>query len=165
MERRRVLRTASLNAVQREVPLKSLREIEMALFGEELACLRQRLSYDSRLETMWNYIEENYADWELHHAAVAKAAGLGEKNLSRLLRFYLQMPLHELLTKYRVYRAAAILLVKNESVLRVAESVGLSQSSLERASTKYLRMTPVELRNRCRETFRREPAQARLTSL
>jgi len=135
--------------------MKSLHEIEIMLFDEELCQLKERLSYEPRLEIMWNHIEGKHADPELKLLAVARSSGMSEKNLRRLLQSYLQMTFRELLTRYRVYRATAVLLVKHESILNVAQSVGLGQSGLERAFARYLHMRPAEFRKECRQTFQR----------
>jgi transcriptional regulator GlxA family with amidase domain len=133
----------------------TLAEIEIALFGEELTNLRRRLSYDTRTESVWNFVEAHFRESNLTNLMVARACGISPDNVGRLLRFYIRLTFRELLSRYRVHRAAMAFSLKADSVLNVAGFVGVSQATLERRCEEYLKMSPMQLRSQLRDSFRK----------
>jgi AraC-like DNA-binding protein len=124
----------------------SLIDAEVILFSGRLDDLKARLYYDPGLRKVWEAIEANYADAEFGLEAGARTAGFEKNNLNRVLRRYCSMTFYVLLTKYRLYLAVAELFASNRSILAVAESCGLSQSSFDRNARKYLGAVPRDLK-------------------
>ena len=132
----------------------------MALFGEPLTDFTRRFTYDQRLEAVYKLVEAEYGDLsiQLTPGRAAATGGIGRENLDVLLRIYVGFTFCEFLARYRVYRAALLFSLRSTSVLDVAESVGVSQATLQRYTTKYLCMDPKTLRLQFKNQFCRASA-------
>ena len=132
--------------------LSSIQEAEVRMFGETLESLKDRLSYDPRLLKAWVEIENGYASPTLTLEKAARLSGFGSGNgLNGRLKGYTPDTFCVLLTKFRLTRAVAILLDEDHSILNVALTVGVDQSTLDRNFKKYLHMSPREFRSGCRQ--------------
>lgn len=140
--------------------MRCLQEVEIVLFGEELSMFKQKLFYYPEFQIMWAEIEsgyDNYAPLSLDKVAAKCHTGNGRSLKANRLNERLAAKnfptFHVLLVKYRLYRAASMFLTTDEAVLKVAQAVGMDQSTLDRDFKKYLGMTPSAFRSDCRRQF------------
>jgi AraC-like DNA-binding protein len=137
--------------------MRSLKDIEMVIFGEELPMFKRKLFYYPEFRIMWEEIEGGYnhyaplsLDKVAHKCRTRNGRSLKANRLNEHLASRNFDTFHVLLVKYRVYRAASIFLTIDEAVLKVAQAVGMDQSTLDRDFKKYLGMTPRAFRDECR---------------
>ena len=126
---------------------------EVIIFGERLTQFKVRFNYDERVHRVWDTIEREFSDSQLRVPAVARACAMSPRGLNQSLRLYVRLPFHRILTMYRVYRAACIIISRNESLLNVALDVGLDLSSLERNFSAYFGMTLRDFKRVSRESL------------
>ena len=129
--------------------MKSLREIEIALFSEELSVFKSRLFQYREFRIMWDEIEKHHSEATFNLERVAGKCGDRDGNrLNEHLKTAGFETFHPILTKYRIHRAAVMLLTtRDSSIVDVAIAVGIDQSTLDRNFKKFLSITPRELRD------------------
>jgi AraC-like DNA-binding protein len=106
-----------------------LLELEIRLFTKSLQQLKQNLAYDSRLESLWAFLEANYSDSGLTLQAASRACGMSKGSLNGKLKPLLGLTFHELLTNYRIYRSIALILAKEHTFTEAAFMSGFEASS------------------------------------
>lgn len=105
-----------------------LQQIETEIFLQPLSDLVAKLSYSRRLERCWKLIEENYSDSNLDLEKAAKVSGISKNHLNTLLRQTTAFTFHQLLTRYRLLRATAMIMTKNYSLIEIALQNGFGSS-------------------------------------
>lgn len=137
--------------------MRSVQDVEVALFGQDLSMFKGKLFYYPEFRMMWEEIESGYHNYiplsldkvapkcVTRNGRSLKANRLNERLVSKSFDTF-----HVLLVKYRVYRAASIFLSTDAAVLKVAQTVGMDQSTLDRDFKKYLGRTPRAFRDECR---------------
>ena len=134
----------------------SIGTIEYKLFLQEFNGLSKTLSYDCRLRQLWCLIQEKFSDPGFTLPIAAKTCGMSVNNLNLVLNARSGLTCHQLLTRYRVYRACEMFREENHGVLNVALQTGFnSLTSFGKAFKRHLRLTPKEFRKVCsQQSFR-----------
>ncbi len=106
----------------------------------------------TQINKVLSYIEKNFAD-HLTRKDVAKACGLSEGALSRLIKQETDRSFNEILNQYRVDRAAQLLRQTQKGLLTIALEVGFSdQSYFGRIFRTFYEMTPDQFRRNGKST-------------
>lgn len=93
-----------------------------------------------------NFMETHFGS-QITRGDVARAAGISESHLSRLLREKTGRSFTDILNRYRVDRAAQLLLHTHKNLLAIALEVGFSdQSYFGRVFRRYYLQTPDQYR-------------------
>lgn len=129
--------------------MKSLREIDAILFGEDLSEFAARICRYPDLRFMWHEIETHYSDYVFTLEDVAcKCGKTSGTRLNERLKSKGFESFHQILKKFHVRRAAEILLNNPDArILHVAQDVGIDQSTLDRNFRELLSLTPSDLRD------------------
>ena len=93
---------------------------------ETLAGVRQRILYSRRLERLWGFIEESYADPDIHLADAARCSGVSRDHLNSLLGRFANTTFHELLARYRIEKSLALLNERNYTLTEVYSRCGFN---------------------------------------
>lgn len=122
---------------------KDNHELEQKLFVESISDIRNRLSYFRRLERVWNLIETDYSDPDLTLEKAARVSGINKNHLNVLLRQTITLTFHQLLVRYRLFKAMDMMKHKNYSILEVALESGFgSLNTFERNFRNLIGLTP-----------------------
>jgi AraC-like DNA-binding protein len=84
-------------------------DLEGRLFLGPLSDLIARLRTDPRLARAWLLVKTEYADPSLTLEKAARAAGASKNHLNVLMRNSTSLTFHQLLLRYRVFVAAALM--------------------------------------------------------
>lgn len=137
--------------------------IEEYLFLQPLPVLIAKLSYSRRLERGWQLIESDYADSALTLAKAARVSGTDKNHLNVLLGQAVGFTFHQLLIRYRLLKAIAMMKNKNYSLLEVALNNGFgSLNTFERNFRRLIGATPKQLKEHIGLKSRNKPARKAL---
>jgi transcriptional regulator GlxA family with amidase domain len=118
-------------------------EIESRLFLQPLHELTTKIAYFRRLERLWHLIETDYANPSLSLEQAAMAGRANKNHLNVLLRQTTLFTFHQLLIRYRLWRAISMMEDKNYSFLEIALETGFgSLNTFERNFRTILGTTP-----------------------
>jgi AraC-like DNA-binding protein len=135
---------------------EAISDVEMELFGSSICRLRDNLAYDPRLLTLWEAIEERFADPEFNLTEASRRCGMSKNNLNSVLKRLTGHTCCELLTAYRIYRSVVMALAANHSFTDIAQNCGFdNSSSYSRAVRRLLKKSPRGLLPRS-DKYRRE---------
>ena len=128
----------------------SVDDLEKKLFSRSFAALTTRVAHSRRLSRALELIASRYRD-SLTLESAAHRCGVEKNHLNTLLQRSTGYTFHRLLTRYRLFKAAPLIVSTNLSLLEVAAECGFgSLSSLERNFSKVLEQTPSRYRTHCR---------------
>jgi AraC-like DNA-binding protein len=124
-----------------------IRKLEGVLFGSSIEELREALSYDARLRTLWSAIEIGYCSSEFDLTKASRECGMSKSTLNETMkRLTGGHTCYELLTAYRVYRSILLALSENATFTEVALNCGFdNSSSYSRAVKRLLNLPPSTL--------------------
>jgi AraC-like DNA-binding protein len=128
---------------------EALYAVEKKLFSQQLSSLIAALKPDRRLERAYSVIAENYSDSTLNLDRVAKAAGVSRNHLNLLLRLTTGFTFHQLLVRYRLFKAVHGMSRRNRrTAIDLALEVGFgSLWAFERNFRKILGASPTYFQN------------------
>ena len=110
-----------------------------------LAEVRSRIIYSRRLERLWAFIEECYADPDIRLTDAARHSGASPDHLNRLLRRFASMTFHHLLSRYRVEKCLELLREKNYTLTEIYSRCGFnSPITFGRQFKKWVGCLPSE---------------------
>lgn len=125
--------------------------LQERLFGFPLEEIRRRLSYSRRLCKLWRMIEVEFADAGLSLQRAEECCGMSRSQLNRRLNEEIALSFHELLTRYRLLRAAELMEHQDFTFLEIVDRTGFeSLSNFGRHFEKVLGSGPREFRSRLR---------------
>ena len=131
--------------------------VEVVLFGRPLAILVERLSYYRRLRKVWSLIETSYSVSDLKLEEVESSCSISRNYLNTLLKRCTTLTFHQLLVRYRLYRAIYTMVEANYSLLEITLSTGFkSDRTFTRAFRRHLRDRPGRFRKDLRDKIARE---------
>lgn len=119
-----------------------------------------------RINSLKKYIEEHFTE-EISVDDLAKEAGYSKYHLNRIFQENTGKSIYQYIKERRLYEAADLLLVSEQSIVEVALLVGYSsQQAFSQAFKKEFEMTPGEYRNKMRFTqvHGRRPVQIKSVS-
>ena len=120
-------------------------ELQLDLFLQSLDELAARLSEDSRVERVWDVLKVNYADLDLNLDSAAMIAGLSKNYFNTLVRERTGLTFHQLLIRYRLWKAISIMKSGEFRALSVAMEVGFgSLGTFERNFLRVLGSSPTD---------------------
>ena len=110
-----------------------------------LAEVRERSVYSRRLERLWTFIEECYADPDIRLTNAARHSGASPEHLNRLLRRFASTTFHHLLSRYRIEKCLQLLHEKNYTLTEVYSRCGFnSPATFDRQFKKWVGCLPSE---------------------
>src|SRR5258708_3805381 len=80
---------------------------------ETLERVRQKAFYSRRLERLWGFIEESYADPDIRLTDAAQRSGVSQDHLNILLHRFADTTFHDLLSRYRIEKCLQLLCERN----------------------------------------------------
>jgi len=111
--------------------------------------VRERSIYSRRLERLWSFIEESYADPDIRLTDAARYSGASPDHLNRLLRRFAGTTFHHLLARYRIEKALELLHEKNYSLTEIYSRCGFnSPNTFDRQFKKWVGCVPSEYKKR-----------------
>ena len=114
-----------------------------------LAEVRGRSLYSRRLERLWAFIEERYADPDIRLIDAAKHSGASPDHLNRLLHRFASTTFHHLLSRYRIEKSLELLHEKNYTLTEIYSRCGFnSANTFERQFKKWVGCLPSEYKRR-----------------
>jgi AraC-like DNA-binding protein len=127
--------------------IEHMHDIEHMLFLEPLPELIARLTYRRRLAKTWALVESSYRDADLSLQRAASVSCIHKDHLNVLLRQTTAFTFHQLLVRYRLFKAITMMEAKNYSFLEIALQNGFtSLTTFERNFRKCLGTTPREFK-------------------
>ena len=122
----------------------SLPPFSLLATQETLAIVRQRILYSRRLERLWEFIEESYADPDIHLADAARCSGVSRDHLNSLLGRFANITFHDLLARYRIERSLTLLNERNYTLTEVYSRCGFnSPTTFERQFKRWVGCLPI----------------------
>ena len=114
-----------------------------------LAEVRGRSIYSRRLERLWVFIEESYADPDIRLTDAARHSGASPDHLHRLLRRFAGTTFHHLLSRYRIEKSLELLHEKNYTLTEIYSRCGFnSPTTFDRQFKKWVGCLPSEYKKR-----------------
>lgn len=115
---------------------------------ETLAMVRQRIQYSRRLERLWEFMEEFYADPDIHLADAAKCSGVSRDHLNILLGRFVDTTFHDLLARYRIEKCLELLNERNYTLTEVYSRCGFnSPTTFERQFKRWVGCLPIKYKS------------------
>lgn len=110
-----------------------------------LAEVREKSIYSRRLERLWAYIEECYAEPEIRLKDAATHSGTSPDHLNRLLRRFASTTFHHLLSRYRIEKCLKLIHEKNYTLTEIYSRCGFnSATTFDRQFKKWVGCLPSE---------------------
>lgn len=104
-----------------------------------------------RIKSMINFVRQHYTE-TLEPAAIAKSAGISERECFRCFKKMIGQTPVTYLQQYRISVAAELLAHTDESVTEICFAVGfLDTSYFSKIFKRYMHMTPREFRNQSKQ--------------
>ena len=129
-----------------------------------LAEVRGRIIYSRRLERLWTFIEECYADPDIRLTDAARHSGASSDHLNRLLQHFAGTTFHHLLSHYRIEKCLELLHEKNYTLTEIYSRCGFnSPTTFDRQFKKWAGCLPSEYKRRI--TFLGESGDGHKTSI
>jgi len=114
-----------------------------------LAEVRERSIYSRRLERLWGFIEEYYADPDIRLTDAAKHSGTSPDHLNRLLHRFAGTTFHDLLSRYRIEKCLQLIHEKNYTLTEIYTRCGFnSATTFDRQFRKWVGCLPSEYKRR-----------------
>ena len=114
-----------------------------------LAEIRERIIYSRRLERLWAFIEECYADPDIHLTDAARHSGVSPDHLNLLLHRFASTTFHHLLSRFRIEKCLELLHEKNYTLTEVYSQCGFnSPTTFDRQFKKWVGCLPSEYKRR-----------------
>lgn len=111
--------------------------------------VRGRSIYSRRLERLWAFIEEGYADPDIRLTDAARHSGASPAHLNRLLNHFASTTFHHLLSRYRIEKSLELLHDKNYTLTEVYSRCGFnSPTTFDRQFKKWVGCLPREYKRR-----------------
>ena len=134
---------------QEGVPFHFLSCCSLLATAPPLTEVRAKSTYSRRLARLWSFIEESYADPDIHLADAAKHSGASPDYLNRLLRRFAGTTFHDLLSRYRIEKSLELLHEKNYSLTEIYSRCGFnSATTFDRQFKKWVGCLPSEYKRR-----------------
>ena len=122
-----------------------------------LSEVRERIVYSRRLERLWTFIEESYADPDIRLKDAARHSGASPDHLNRLLRRFASTTFHDLLSRYRIEKCLELFHEKDYTLTEIYTRCGFnSATTFDRQFKKWVCCLPSEYKRWLR--FPRESA-------
>ena len=122
------------------------RREELLLFGTSLKELKHRIHYCRCTFEVVRRIESRF-DHRLPLNATARACGVSPNHLNNLLKRHSGLPFHQLLIRYRLFKACEMMTRRDSSLLEIALDSGFgSVSSFEHQFKRLLGTAPRDYR-------------------
>ena len=116
-----------------------------------LAEVRERIIYSRRLERLWAFIEECYADPDIRLTDAARHSGASPDHLNRLIQHFASTTFHHLLSRYRVEKCLELLHEKNYTLTEIYSRCGFNNpTTFDRQFKKWVGCLPSEYKRRIR---------------
>ncbi|HKR13313.1 MAG TPA: AraC family transcriptional regulator [Pyrinomonadaceae bacterium] len=110
-----------------------------------LAEVRWRSVYSRRLERLWTFIDECYADPDIRLTDAAKHSGVSPDHLNLLLRRFASTTFHHLLSRFRIEKCLELLHEKNYTLTEIYSRCGFnSPTTFDRQFKKWVGCLPSE---------------------
>ncbi len=103
--------------------------MEGAILGWTLVEIEERLGYRRYLAALWELICTEYADESLTLERAARRCGISRGRLNARRGEAMGWSFHELLTRYRLLRAVELMLGRDDSLVKIAQSTGFNHVS------------------------------------
>ena len=114
-----------------------------------LAEVRGRSIYSRRLERLWVFIDDSYADPDIRLPDAAKHSGASPDHLNRLLHRFASTTFHHLLSRYRIEKCLELLHEKNYTFTEIYSRCGFnSPTTFDRQFKKWVGCLPSEYKKR-----------------
>ena len=127
-----------------------------------LAEVRGKSIYSRRLERLWAFIEEHYADPDIRLADAGKHSGTSPDHLNRLLRRFAGMTFHHLLSRYRIEKCLELLHEKNYTLTEIYSRCGFnSATTFDRQFKRWVGCLPSEYKKLIAEAGESKTASAK----
>ncbi len=104
-----------------------IEEIELRLFGRPFAELDERLSQSRRLWRVWEVIGLGYEDASLNLKSMTRRSGMGRTQLTERLKGKIGLTPHELLTRFRLWRAVHLMVDRELTLTEIADQTGFDE--------------------------------------
>jgi AraC family transcriptional regulator len=144
---------------QEGVPSHPLPPCSLLSTAPPLAEVRGRIIYSRRLERLWAFIEEYYADPDIRLTDAAKYSGASPAHLNRLLQRFTSTTFHHLLSRYRIEKSLELVHNKNYTLTEVYSRCGFnSPTTFDRQFKQWVGCLPSEYKRRI--TFSGKSGQA-----
>jgi AraC-like DNA-binding protein len=115
---------------------------------ETLERIRQRVFYSRRLEHLWGFIEESYADPDIRLMDAAKRSGVSQDHLNILLRRFANTTFHDLLSRYRIEKCLELLCERNYTLTEIYSRCGFnSPTTFDRQFKRWVGCLPSEYKS------------------
>ena len=110
-----------------------------------LSEVRERIVYSRRLERLWAFIEESYADPDIRLKEAARHSGASPDHLNRLLRRFASTTFHDLLSRYRIEKCLELFHEKDYTLTEIYTRCGFnSATTFDRQFKKWVCCLPSE---------------------
>ena len=128
--------------------LLELRDRAVRDLADRVRKKKEGRRHSSYVEKCKDYVSKHYKE-KIYLKDMADSMGLSSTYLSRLFARETGMQLQEYINRFKVERAANLLIYSEESIAYIAEYVNFpSQSYFGKIFRKYMHMTPKEYRDR-----------------
>jgi AraC-like DNA-binding protein len=110
-----------------------------------LTDVRASSIYSRRLERLWAFIEECYADPDIRLTHAARHSGASPDHLNHLLHRFASTTFHDLLSRYRIEKSLELLHEKNYTLTEIYSRCGFnSATTFGRQFKKWVGCLPSE---------------------
>jgi AraC-like DNA-binding protein len=110
-----------------------------------LTDVRDKISYSRRLGRLWEFIEEQYTDPDVHLADAARHSGVSPDHLNELLNRFADTTFKDLLSRYRVEKCIELFNERNYTITEVFTRCGFnSPTTFDRQFKKWVGSVPRE---------------------
>lgn len=116
---------------------------------ETLETVRNRIVYSRRLERLWLFIEESYADPDVRLKDAAKSSGVSQDHLNLLLHRFADTTFHDLLARYRIEKCLDLFFERNYTLTEIYSRCGFnSPTTFDRQFKRWVGCLPSEYKSR-----------------
>lgn len=116
---------------------------------QEMSEKKQVRTSDDLIDRIVEYVDQNYAEYNMSLNLLADTFGLSIPYLSKIFKAHTQKTFTDYLIEIRIKKAAELLTTTHKKVNEISEMVGYpNASSFIRIFKKYYFMTPIDYRNR-----------------
>ena len=140
-----VSRTSTSNEPPYRRAIHLLPAYSLLSTASPLAEVRGKSIYSRRLERLWAFIEEYYAEPEIRLTDAARHSGTSPDHLNRLLRRFANTTFHNLLSRYRIEKCLELIPEKNYTLTEIYSRCGFnSAGTFDRQFKKWVGCLPSE---------------------
>jgi AraC-like DNA-binding protein len=131
------------------VPSHVLPPCSLLSTAPPLSEVRGRSLYSRRLERLWAFLEEYYADPDIRLIDAARHSGASPGHLNRLLHRFASTTFHHLLSRYRIEKSLKLLHEKNYTLTEIYSRCGFySATTFDRQFKKWVGCLPRDYKRR-----------------